>query len=1732
MTLRRLPLAAALLTGSAMFAAPGGALAQIDPDQTLTNGSFTIEIDGRSGAIQLAEFGGRDFFNPGTPVSHFGFQTSDFEPSFAYNQNPNEGDADIPVRVWRDGDTVNVRGTFEGFVPVKGITVDQPVEFLRQYSIPPGTNVLHIETILVNTGSTGTTVRYFDTYDPDQGSPEGGEKVVSDCSTTSTFNDVTSAFNSNLDPVGVAIGVEDLFPCFEGGPPKTLPGEGLSVALVTDNLDAVLSAGSCDGLGGSDKGLQRATKGGGGFCGEPGNAYFEISDGEELNWIYDNPGDGDQGFEDLGLHIVFEETIAPGSCVTVGYDMVFATTEVDLFAIVSSSPVGGVASAPLDCVLPEPPPPPPVDLGGLIAMGDEGDLNTVNHLNGNSALATILDCIGLTLKGGPGEFDCDFIAFDIDHATSIGYAVVELYEFIDVPKGGPGEFLGQFLYSVDMADGSVIDTVPISPPFAKGNPGIADGRFTDIEWHNGTLWGAYEVFLDEKGGGPVSTGFASIDTDGTTSPDEDLELSPGFGSVAGMAFADGPDGTVLFFVTENIPFKGEFGSYYWGLYDFGPGNDNELILLSEFGPPCGGLEFFAGDLYGTTPFELRKGGGDFADLFRIEGWPLQNPQRKGDGFLDFFFVGFTEVDDCVALSSLPTTAGPGNPLTPGLYASSFGVEGPPASIFDVDLVEGEFDFRGELPCNGDFFFPKGFSPPPFFCGAMDIDYDNAAGVGYAVSFPFFFAKSEKIGIGFPFPSIQTFDMETVEPIGSPKTILPFLDGEVSPAFPDLLPFVTDIEVLSDGRLLAMVAFEDFLPKGEDPPSPGAGETWAGILDPATGFVDLIEPLDIPPFTAVTAMAEIPAGLVITKGSGIELFLMVTGELGGKDAKLVFGSGESILALYELGSGSVFPGPPMGENFWGLEFGGELGETLYGSSIEFDAPPVPVSHVYDLSFILSIKSAFSSAPKGPPIGPPLASIDDFISGLAWVGDVPPSRPESTLVIGAYFDDDFYEISTFDASIDYISTLECSFEKGDVAEFCGMEDFDIDNDTGTGYAISSPFLFKSGDRAHGRNAKGRPGPQAGVRFDLETGDFIGDPVELTFDLGLPPKGNGGGLEVEGVTDIEIVDGTYLVAVSVASFDIGKQLEDPLILSTIGVLDPATGLVTASFDDPDNVIEAHIFGIAADDEGVLYVVSDIHDDPGKLPSEDSLFWRIGEFGFEFIDTLPGIGFGLEFDLDGRLYYATDFGPFGEGELYEVVLGESDPEKGGPTSLAAFPVFIGEHGLAVGGLALRIGEDEEPPVDPGSCECPGATGAVDSADGRFTEDETGGEQDRFGQSVALCGDTAVIGSPSADDLGSSSGAVTVASHDGATTYSTSARLTASDGSSGDYFGYSVEMSGDSIIVGAPLRDAAGSTSGGAYIYTRGGTKGAGSGEWSEEAILLGSEIDHFDKSGWSVDICNDTAIVGAPNASSRGAATIFVRGVVKGGSGWTEEVHLTAADASGGDSFGDAVAIDGDIAVVGSPGDDDAGSSSGSVYVFFRELGVWSSGFKINAADGGSGDRFGAAVDICEDNIVVGAPGEDEGATNSGAVYVFKVFGPGSVVETSKLKADVPQANAQLGYSGVSVSCTSDILFKGVTGGTLFVGAGAPYDDDGDSNAGAAHLFMAPEAVVKGPVPGGVEVAKYVAEFPTSNAYNGTDVSISGLTLMSGAPLARTAPWIATRSSRVGAAYFFQPGAPEPPK
>ena len=268
-----------------------------------------------------------------------------------------------------------------------------------------------------------------------------------------------------------------------------------------------------------------------------------------------------------------------------------------------------------------------------------------------------------------------------------------------------------------------------------------------------------------------------------------------------------------------------------------------------------------------------------------------------------------------------------------------------------------------------------------------------------------------------------------------------------------------------------------------------------------------------------------------------------------------------------------------------------------------------------------------------------------------------------------------------------------------------------------------------------------------------------------------------------------------------------------------------------------------------------------------------------------------------------------------------------------------------------------------------------------KITADD-GSFGDNFGYSVAIEGETAIVGAYSDDGNGSAY----LFHWDGAS-WVQQQKITASDGAANDYFGRSVAIDAGRAIVGAYLDDDNGEASGSAYLYHWDGNS------WAEQQKIVasaphpGAPGDWF---GYSVSISGDKALVGAFGDDDEatledrlGSAYLFQWN--EGALQWEQVARITASDGQGGDDFGWSVSIIGDQAIIGAPKSTPYGFSSGSAYLFgWDGLGLVEQE-KLTAFDGETGDSFGQSVGISGNRAIAGAYREDENGNNAGAAYPF---------------------------------------------------------------------------------------------------------------------------------------------------
>jgi hypothetical protein len=226
------------------------------------------------------------------------------------------------------------------------------------------------------------------------------------------------------------------------------------------------------------------------------------------------------------------------------------------------------------------------------------------------------------------------------------------------------------------------------------------------------------------------------------------------------------------------------------------------------------------------------------------------------------------------------------------------------------------------------------------------------------------------------------------------------------------------------------------------------------------------------------------------------------------------------------------------------------------------------------------------------------------------------------------------------------------------------------------------------------------------------------------------------------------------------------------------------------------------------------------------------------------------------------------------------------------------------------------------------------------------------------------------------------------------------------DFFGKAMAMSGDRLIVGSPFCSA--DNSGVAHVYERSGF------DWNEVAVMIHPSAEANDQFGSAVAISGNIAVIGARNASTPTTADCGTAHVFRfnPGGAWQYVTRLNAPQGEIGDHFGDAVAIAGDYIYVGAPDDDnERGFAAGSVYIFKKnDAGQWLFETRLMASDGTVQDRFGYAVAAESNTLAVSAWYADTNGINStGAVYAFGRQG-NTFVEEARLSA--PDAYQDSGF------------------------------------------------------------------------------------------------------------------------
>lgn len=387
------------------------------------------------------------------------------------------------------------------------------------------------------------------------------------------------------------------------------------------------------------------------------------------------------------------------------------------------------------------------------------------------------------------------------------------------------------------------------------------------------------------------------------------------------------------------------------------------------------------------------------------------------------------------------------------------------------------------------------------------------------------------------------------------------------------------------------------------------------------------------------------------------------------------------------------------------------------------------------------------------------------------------------------------------------------------------------------------------------------------------------------------------------------------------------------------------------------------------------------------------------------------------------------------------------------------------------------------------------------------------FGYRVAISGNTVVVGAYLAD-IGSiaDQGAAYVFVRPAggwSRLLNKSAKLIAPEGTFNQWFGASVSVNGDTVVVGTPFTDG---FEGAAYVFDK--PPGGWSGILSVSAKLKANDGSAYNHFGTAVTMNGNTIVVGAGGAdSNRGAAYVFVKPAL----GWVStsipDAKLTASTRALGEQFGSSVAASGNIVVIGAFRTNvGINAQQGMAYVFVKPsdgwAGILNENAKLRASKGKANDHFGFSVAASADTVVVGASDADLGSRIAiGAAYVFvkpKLGWKGVVNEGARLSLANEMSRSNFGNS------------VAVNGNTVIVGALYAVHWFNGGFQGAGYVFTKPTS-------GWANTSAFVAELIASDTAVRVDRSVQSVAV-SGNTVVIGEAWGDLSTNSTGAAYVFE--------
>lgn len=387
-------------------------------------------------------------------------------------------------------------------------------------------------------------------------------------------------------------------------------------------------------------------------------------------------------------------------------------------------------------------------------------------------------------------------------------------------------------------------------------------------------------------------------------------------------------------------------------------------------------------------------------------------------------------------------------------------------------------------------------------------------------------------------------------------------------------------------------------------------------------------------------------------------------------------------------------------------------------------------------------------------------------------------------------------------------------------------------------------------------------------------------------------------------------------------------------------------------------------------------------------------------------------------------DHGPSNRARTSQTLVSKLTPDDGEPGDQFGYAVAVDGDTAIVG---ARWDENEDG-FEVGSAYVYSRTNGSWSLQTKLTVPDS----EKFGFSVALDGETALVGDPG---IGSNS-AYVFARNGGS--WDREATLTIDIDDSA--YGYSVALDGDTALLGGSTDETAR-----AHVFSR------SRGVWVRESVLVADETTVKSR-GAEVGLAGGTAMVGAwqaDNENGTAAGSVFVFSRVDGE--WNRETRLTADDGNEGAAFGWSISMSGETAVIGAWRDHNAnGQQAGAAYVYTDSGESWTLADTLIADSGGSDDQFGFSVALEGDLAVIGAVGDSTSGRETGVACVFSRI-EGTWAQVARLAPGEGGEDSLFGFA------------SGVSGGTAFVGAAHESDPNGDES-GAAYVF---EDIEPTPVP-----------------------------------------------------------------